>query len=142
MYSLLTILSALATSLTCASASGEDCSTRTANNTIAFFSGAAMRFSYGSEDPTSCSNQCQNNSKCQAWLYTAVGGECDLFKTVALSTSFNEGFIYGQCGGSVLNSTITNTTVTSSQVSERIVESTEPDQLVKKTAHGEIFGHS
>lgn len=75
------------------------CLGRVSNNIMAVFSGAPFAFAMNYRNGSACAGYCEGLRECTAWLYSVKGGECQLYKTTALSTFTSQHFVYGICDG-------------------------------------------
>ncbi|RAH65561.1 uncharacterized protein BO66DRAFT_462037 [Aspergillus aculeatinus CBS 121060] len=79
--------------------SGNSCLDRVSANTMAVFSGAPFALAPRYDNGSACAGYCDGLAECHAWLYSARGGDCQLYKKTALSTFPSQHFMYGVCGG-------------------------------------------
>ncbi|CAG7952505.1 unnamed protein product [Penicillium salamii] len=114
----------LALALTGAQAS--DCYHSVHNATIAFFSSAAITFSYEVDTAADCLDWCGRVEKCQAWLYVNHARECDLYRAASLTVAENPGFVFGGCAPTVEDTSPSSVQTTSSAVSSGSASSILP----------------
>ncbi|KAL1886675.1 hypothetical protein Plec18167_000608 [Paecilomyces lecythidis] len=81
------------------------CQTSVHNETIAYFNSAPVTFSFELATATDCQTWCGKVRACQAWVYVRQSRQCDLHRTMALSTSDNTGFTFGGCSPNPANET-------------------------------------
>ncbi|RAK76377.1 uncharacterized protein BO72DRAFT_459610 [Aspergillus fijiensis CBS 313.89] len=84
--------------------SGNSCLDRISANTMAVFSGAPFALAPRYDNGSACAGYCDGLAECHAWLYSARGGDCQLYKKTALSTFPSQHFMYGVCGSNDNNS--------------------------------------
>ncbi|PYI14732.1 hypothetical protein BO99DRAFT_416543 [Aspergillus violaceofuscus CBS 115571] len=64
---------------------------------MAVFSGAPFALATRYDNGSACAAYCDGLAECHAWLYSARGGDCQLYKKTALSTFPSQHFMYGVC---------------------------------------------
>ncbi|PYI22782.1 hypothetical protein BO99DRAFT_409575 [Aspergillus violaceofuscus CBS 115571] len=79
--------------------SGNSCLDQVSANTMAVFSGAPFALATRYDNGSACAGYCDGLAECHAWLYSARGGDCQLYKKIALSTFSSQHFMYGVCAG-------------------------------------------
>ncbi|KAE8165406.1 hypothetical protein BDV40DRAFT_65505 [Aspergillus tamarii] len=81
-----------------AAATSPPCTGSVLNDTISFFSQAPLTFSYEVNITSLCAARCARLPNCHAWLYSASGRECQLYRQQPVSQSYNPQFVSGICG--------------------------------------------
>ncbi|KAF7174510.1 hypothetical protein CNMCM6106_008973 [Aspergillus hiratsukae] len=67
------------------------------NDTIGFFSNAALAFGFEYPSITECAGHCDRLEHCRAWLFHGHAGECQLYRNIPVANAVIPGFTYGVC---------------------------------------------
>ncbi|KAF7139720.1 hypothetical protein CNMCM5793_007558 [Aspergillus hiratsukae] len=65
------------------------------NDTIGFFSNAALAFGFEYPSITECAGHCDRLEHCRAWLFHGHAGECQLYRNIPVANAVIPGFTYG-----------------------------------------------